>query len=184
MLKQLAPTSSAYWTPRSPCATISINYFKAFCLVETLFPISPDKDHINTITFLWCDAFKTKQKASQQNIHLEKAAVLFKLGQIGLLFDRATVEGRQEASHTFIAVAGAFAYLRDNASTKVSKGSSTTVDVSLKGAGMLEKLMLAQTQESVFENTIAKRSTRGVCAKISRHCSSPTSLAFFLLSAL
>uniref|UniRef100_A0A2N9F970 BRO1 domain-containing protein n=1 Tax=Fagus sylvatica TaxID=28930 RepID=A0A2N9F970_FAGSY len=33
------------------------NYFKALCLVETRFPISPDKDHINIITFTWNDAF-------------------------------------------------------------------------------------------------------------------------------
>ncbi|KAG7016745.1 ALG-2 interacting protein X [Cucurbita argyrosperma subsp. argyrosperma] len=148
------------------------SYFKALCLVETRFPISPDKDHVNTITFVWYDAFKQKQKASQQNIHLEKAAVLFNLGavysQIGLSFDRATVEGRRQASHAFIAAAGAFAFLRDNASTKASIGSSTTVDVSVECVGMLERLMLAQAQECVFENTIAKGSTSGVCAKISR----------------
>lgn len=148
------------------------NYFKALCLVETRFPISPDKDHINTITFVWHDAFKNKQKASQQNIHLEKAAVLFNLGavysQIGLSYDRATVDGRRLASHAFIASAGAFAFLRDNAATKASIGSSTTVDLSVECAGMLERLMLAQAQECVFENTIAKGSTPGVCAKISR----------------
>ncbi|ONI31586.1 hypothetical protein PRUPE_1G321000 [Prunus persica] len=148
------------------------NYYKALCLVETRFPISPDKDHINTITFVWQDAFKNKQKASQQNIHLEKAAVLFNLGavysQIGLSYDRATVDGRRLASHAFIASAGAFAFLRDNAATKASIGSSTTVDLSVECAGMLERLMLAQAQECVFENTIAKGSTPGVCAKISR----------------
>lgn len=148
------------------------NYYKALCLVETRFPISPDKDHINTITFTWHDAFKQKQKASQQNIHLEKAAVLFNLGavysQIGLSYDRATVDGRRQASHAFIGAAGAFAFLRDNASTKASIGSSTTVDISVESAGMLERLMLAQAQECVFENTIAKGSTPGVCAKISR----------------
>ncbi|KAG2700798.1 hypothetical protein I3760_06G014300 [Carya illinoinensis] len=148
------------------------NYFKALCLVETRFPISPDKDHINTVTFIWQDAFKQKQKASQQNIHLEKAAVLFNLGavysRIGLSYDRATVDGRRQASHAFMGAAGAFAFLRDNASTKASIGSSSTVDISIECAGMLERLMLAQAQECVFENTIAKGSTPGVCAKISR----------------
>ncbi|CAI0431796.1 unnamed protein product [Linum tenue] len=147
-------------------------YYKALCLVETRFPISSDKDHVNTLTFVWHDAFKNKLKASQQSIHLEKAAVLFNLGavysQIGLSYDRATVEGRKQAIHAFIAAAGAFAYLRDNASAKASMGSSTTVDVSVECAGMLERLMLAQAQECVFENTIAKGSTPGVCAKISR----------------
>ena len=42
------------------------------------------------------------------------------------------------------------------------------MDLSVECAGMLEKLMLAQAQECVFENTIAKGSTPGVCAKISR----------------
>uniref|UniRef100_A0A2P2NHD3 BRO1 domain-containing protein n=1 Tax=Rhizophora mucronata TaxID=61149 RepID=A0A2P2NHD3_RHIMU len=40
------------------------NYFKALCLVETRFPISPDKDHVNAVIFVWYDAFKPKQKAS------------------------------------------------------------------------------------------------------------------------
>ncbi|KAL5553360.1 hypothetical protein UlMin_040761 [Ulmus minor] len=148
------------------------NYFKALCLVETRFPISPDKDHVNSITFVWHDAFKNKLKASQQNIHLEKAAILFNLGavhsQIALSHDRSTVDGRRQASHAFIAAAGAFAFLRDNAATKASIGSSTTVDLSVECVGMLERLMLAQAQECVFENSIAKGSTPGVCAKISR----------------
>ncbi|KAE8672979.1 sarcoplasmic reticulum histidine-rich calcium-binding protein-like isoform 2 [Hibiscus syriacus] len=149
-----------------------ISYFKALCLIETRFPISPDQDHINTIQFTWFDAFKQKQKAVQQNIHLDKAAILFNLGavysQLGLSYDRTTVEGRRLASHAFIAAAGAFAFLRDNVSTKASMGNSTTVDLSVECAGMLERLMLAQAQECVFENTIAKGSTPGVCSKISR----------------
>ncbi|XP_020966777.1 ALG-2 interacting protein X isoform X1 [Arachis ipaensis] len=148
------------------------SYFRALCLVETRFPISPDPAHVNALTFVWFDAFKPKQKSSQQNIHLEKASVLFNLGavysQIGLSYDRNTVDGRRQASHAFIAAAGAFAYLRDNASMKASIGGSATVDISGECAGMLEKLMLAQAQECVFENSIAKGSTPGVCSKISR----------------
>nr|GMD16677.1 vacuolar-sorting protein BRO1-like [Ipomoea batatas] len=45
-------------------------YFRALCALESRFPISPDKDHVNTVTFTWYDAFKNKQKAVQQNIHL------------------------------------------------------------------------------------------------------------------
>nr|XP_043623772.1 vacuolar-sorting protein BRO1-like [Erigeron canadensis] len=148
------------------------SYFKALTAVESRFPISNDKDHVNSITFTWHDAFKNKQKAAQQNIHLEKAAVLFNLGavysQIGLTFDRSTVEGRRQAVQAFVSAAGAFAFLRDNESVKASVGNSTTVDVSVECAGMLERLMLAQAQECVFENSIAKGSTPGVCSKISR----------------
>ncbi|GAB4840360.1 bck1-like resistance to osmotic shock [Ancistrocladus abbreviatus] len=149
-----------------------IKYFKALCLTETRFPISPDKDHINTLQFTWYDAFKQKNKSSQVNIHLEKAAVLFNLGavysQIGLSSDRSTVEGRRQAVHNFLGAAGAFAYLRDNVAMKAAAGGVATLDISVECAGMLERLMLAQAQECVFENTIAKGSTPGVCAKISR----------------
>ncbi|KAI3773354.1 hypothetical protein L1987_47880 [Smallanthus sonchifolius] len=90
------------------------NYFKALNVVESRFPISSDKDHVNSVTFTWHDAFKNKNKASQQNIHLEKVAILFNLGavhsQIGLTFERSTVEGRRQPSHSFIAVAGAFLF--------------------------------------------------------------------------
>ncbi|CAM8939502.1 unnamed protein product [Rhodiola kirilowii] len=148
------------------------SYFKALCVMESRFPISPDKDQINTVTFTWYDAFKPKQKAVQQSIHLEKAAVLFNLGavhsRIGLGYDRSTVEGRKMSSHAFIAAAGAFSFLKENVASKASVGSSTTVDLAVECVGMLEKLMLAQAQECVFENTIAKGSTPGVCAKVSR----------------
>ncbi|GER32809.1 pH-response regulator protein palA/RIM20 [Striga asiatica] len=148
------------------------SYYKALCAVESRFPISPDEDHVNTVSFTWFDAFKNKQKATQQNIHLEKAAVLFNLGavhsQMGLGYDRSSVDGRRQASHSFIAAAGAFAFLRDNVAMKASIGSSTTADVSVECVGMLERLMLAQAQECVYENTIAKGSSPGVCSKISR----------------
>ena len=176
-LKQLRSDVERHSDPSSLAARRDLlqSYFRALCLVETRFPISPDKDHVNAITFVWHDAFKGKQKASQQNIHLEKAAVLFNLGavhsQIGLSHDRSTVDGRRLASHAFIAAAGAFAFLRDNAATKASIGSSTTVDLSVECAGMLERLMLAQAQECVFENSIAKGSTPGVCSKIARQVS-------------
>ncbi|EYU30036.1 hypothetical protein ABFS82_05G038300 [Erythranthe guttata] len=173
-LKQLRSDVERGGAADSPSARRDLlqNYYKALCAVESRFPISPDKDHVNTVSFTWFDAFKTKLKASQQNVHLEKAAVLFNLGavhsQMGLSFDRSAVDGRRQASHSFIAAAGAFAFLRDNVSMKASVGSSTTLDVSVECVGMLERLMLAQAQECVYENTIAKGSSPGVCSKISR----------------
>ncbi|AEE29270.1 unnamed protein product [Arabidopsis thaliana] len=172
-LKQLRSDIERVSDP-SPAARrdLLISYYKVLCLVETRFPISPDKDHVNAVSFVWYDAFKQKHKATQQNIHLEKAAVLFNLGasysQIGLGHDRTTVDGRRQASHAFMAAAGAFAHLRDNESIKATIGPSTTVDVSVECVGMLERLMVAQAQECVFENTIAKGSTPGVSAKIAR----------------
>ncbi|KAG2321340.1 hypothetical protein Bca52824_014553 [Brassica carinata] len=173
-LKQLRSDVERVPDP-SPSARrdLLISYYKALTLVESRFPISPDKHHVNAVSFLWYDAFKPKQKATQQNIHLEKAAVLFNLGasysQIALGCDRTTVDGRRQASHAFMGAAGALAWARDNESVKAMIGqSSTTVDVTVECVGMLERLMVAQAQECVFENTIAKGSTPGVSAKISR----------------
>ncbi|KAL9683238.1 hypothetical protein QQ045_015057 [Rhodiola kirilowii] len=148
------------------------DYFKALSVMETRFPITPKESHIRSVWFTWWDAFRPRNKASQQNIHLEKAAVLFNLGvaycRIGLACDRSVVEGRRDASHSFIAAAGVFCFLRDNEAVKASMESSAMVDLSVECAGMLESLMLAQAQECVFENAVEKGSSLGVLAKISR----------------
>ncbi|CAM8936407.1 unnamed protein product [Rhodiola kirilowii] len=148
------------------------DYFKALSVMETRFPITPKGSHIRSVWFTWWDAFRPRNKASQQNIHLEKAAVLFNLGvaycRIGLACDRSVVEGRRDASHSFIAAAGVFCFLRDNEAVKASMESSAMVDLSVECAGMLESLMLAQAQECVFENAVEKGSSLGVLAKISR----------------
>lgn len=149
-----------------------ISYFRALCAVEARFPISPNRDHVNTLTFTWYDAFKPSKKASQQNIHLEKAAVLFNLGavysQIALSSDRNNAPGLKQACNSFQSAAGAFAYLRDNASIKASVGSSATLDISAECAGMLERLMLAQAQECFFEKAVGDAKPPGLCSKVAR----------------
>lgn len=148
------------------------SYYRALCAVESRFPISPDRDHVNTVSFTWHDAFKPNKKASQQNIHLEKAAVLFNLGavhsQIALSADRTGAAGLKQACNSFQAAAGAFAFLRDNASIKASLGTSATLDMSAECAGMLERLMLAQAQECFFEKVIGDGKAPGLCSKVAR----------------
>ncbi|CAN6481778.1 unnamed protein product [Victoria cruziana] len=146
-------------------------YFRALCAVESRFPISTEREHVNTITFTWYDTFKQNKKASQQNVHFEKAAVLFNLAaihsQIALSADRTTPLGLKQACNSFQAAAGVFAFLRDNVAMKASLGPST-VDISVECAGMLERLMLAQAQECFFEKVIADGKPPGLCAKVSR----------------
>ncbi|KAH7295126.1 hypothetical protein KP509_27G033300 [Ceratopteris richardii] len=145
-------------------------YFRALCVMESRFPISNEKEHINTISFTWFDAFKGK-KASQQSIHYEKAAIMFNLGaiysQLALAADRSTPNGIKQACSSFQAAAGAFAYLRDNISMKASLGSAT-MDVSFECAGMLEKLMLAQAQECFFEKVISDKKPPALCSKVAK----------------
>ncbi|XP_078445696.1 endosomal targeting BRO1-like domain-containing protein [Wolffia australiana] len=163
------------------------SYYRALTAMESRFPISIDKDHINTVSFVWYDAFKTNKKASQQNIQLEKAAVIFNLGavhsQIALAADRTSAAGLKVACNSFQAAAGAFAFLRDNALIRSAVGSSATVDVSPECAAMLERLMLAQAQECFFEKVIGDAKPPGLCSKIARQVSLYYEEAFTALSA-
>ncbi|KMT14088.1 hypothetical protein BVRB_4g079130 [Beta vulgaris subsp. vulgaris] len=90
------------------------------------------------------------------------------LGRCVVQFGRGTVEGRKQAVHSFGLAAGVFAYLRDSVAVKAAAGGAATVDIGVECAGMLERLMLAQAQECVFETSIAKGSSPVVCSKISR----------------
>ncbi|PIA33499.1 hypothetical protein AQUCO_04100140v1 [Aquilegia coerulea] len=159
------------------------SYYKSLCVMESRFPISSDKDDINSINFTWYDAFKQKQKASQQNIHLEKASVLFNLGavysQIALAADRSTPNGLKIACNSFMSAAGSFGYLKENASMKAS---NTTVDISVECAGMLERLMLAQAQECFFEKVVGEGRMPGLCSKVSRQVGLYYEEAFAALS--
>ncbi|XP_068638721.1 vacuolar-sorting protein BRO1-like [Aristolochia californica] len=147
-------------------------YYRALCLMESRFPISPERDHVNAITFVWHDAFKQNKKASLQNIHLEKAAVLFNLGalysQVALSADRASPTGLKHACSSFQLAAGAFAFLRDQEAGKVAVTGQATVDISSECAAMLERLMLAQAQECFFEKVIADGKPPGLCSKVAR----------------
>ncbi|XP_042373931.1 vacuolar-sorting protein BRO1-like [Zingiber officinale] len=148
-----------------------LSYYRALSVIEPRFPISPDRAHVHSLTFTWFDAFKPNKKASQQSIHLEKAAVLFNLGavnsQIALSADRTDAAGLKHACNAFQSAAGAFAYLKDHAAGRASAGGAT-VDLSVECAAMLEKLMLAQAQECFFEKVIADSKPPALCSKVAR----------------
>ncbi|KAL3693041.1 hypothetical protein R1sor_006692 [Riccia sorocarpa] len=145
-------------------------YYRALTVMESRFPISSEKEHVN-LSFTWYDAFKQGRKASQQNIHFEKAAIAFNLGavqsQLALSADRSTPTGLKQACNCFQASAGAFAFLRDNISMKAS-GSASTVDITVECAGMLERLMLAQAQECFFEKVLADNKPASLCSKVAK----------------
>ena len=147
------------------------SYYRALCVMESRFPISTEREHVHTIAFTWYDAFKQNKKASQHNIHFEKAAILFNLAaihsQIALAGDRTSPNGLKQACNSFQAAAGVFAFLRDNISMKASLGSCT-LDVYVECAGMLERLMLAQAQECFFEKVISDGKPHALCSKVAK----------------
>ncbi|XP_072956759.1 vacuolar-sorting protein BRO1 [Typha angustifolia] len=148
-----------------------ISYSRALALIEPRFPISPDRGHVSSLAFTWYDAFKPSKKATQNSIHLERAAVLFNLGavysQIALAADRTAEKGLKQACNAFQSAAGSFAFLRENVAGKAAAGGAT-VDVSPESAAMLEKLMLAQAQECFFEKVIGDGKPPGLCSKVAR----------------
>eukprot|EP00850_Spirogloea_muscicola_P014537 SM000105S13882 [mRNA] locus=s105:279655:285368:- [translate_table: standard] len=149
-------------------------YYRALAVMESRFPISGEREHVNTLAFTWFDAIKQSRKATQQNIHFEKAAVAFNLGavqsQLALSADRSTPAGLKQACNCFQAAAGAFAFLRDNIAIKAFSANTAncTPDVSVECAGMLERFMLAQAQECFFEKVLADGKPPILCSKVAK----------------
>ncbi|CAK9200542.1 unnamed protein product [Sphagnum troendelagicum] len=146
-------------------------YFRALTVMESRFPISNEREHVNSLQFTWYDAFKQGRKATQPNIHFEKAAIAFNLGavqsQLGLSADRSSANGLKQACNAFQAAAGVFAFLRDNISMKAA-GNNSTQDISVECAGMLERLMLAQAQECFFEKVVGDKKPSSICSKVAK----------------
>lgn len=146
-----------------------VKYYKALCAIETRFPLSKDKEHVN-VTFTWYDAFKPSKKVGQVNIHFEKAAVLFNLAatlsQIAIASDRSDAQGVKDACKYFQESAGALQYLKDHVAMKAE--NPRPVDISPECVTMLEKLMLSQAQEIFYEKAVADGKTAGVVAKLGK----------------
>ncbi|PNI11102.1 hypothetical protein CK820_G0056110, partial [Pan troglodytes] len=98
--------------------------------------------------FTWCDSL-TGVLVSQQNLLLEKASVLFNTGalytQIGTRRYRHTQAGLQSAIDAFQRAAGVLKYLKETFT------HTPSYDMIPAMLSVLVKMMLAQTQESMFE---------------------------------
>eukprot|EP00192_Tetraselmis_astigmatica_P021564 CAMPEP_0117665820 /NCGR_PEP_ID=MMETSP0804-20121206/10026_1 /TAXON_ID=1074897 /ORGANISM="Tetraselmis astigmatica, Strain CCMP880" /LENGTH=299 /DNA_ID=CAMNT_0005473283 /DNA_START=175 /DNA_END=1071 /DNA_ORIENTATION=+ len=144
-------------------------YFKALCAMEARFPVSKDKEHV-MLAFTWYDAFKPTKKTSQSNLHFEKAAVMFNiaavLSQVAISADRSDPQGVKDACKYFQECAGALNYLKEHVCMKVEH--PRPIDLTPDCASMLEKLMLAQAQEIIFEKAIADNKSHGVTAKLGK----------------
>eukprot|EP00873_Tetraselmis_striata_P008261 jgi/Tetstr1/428525/TSEL_001855.t1 len=146
-----------------------VKYYKALCAIETRFPVSKDKEHVN-VNFTWYDAFKPTKKTAQVNINFEKAAVLFNiaatLSQIAIAADRSDSQGVKDACKFFQESAGALTFLKDHVAMKTD--TPRPVDISPECITMLEKLMLSQAQEIFYEKAVADGKTSAVVAKLGK----------------
>ncbi|KAJ3706525.1 hypothetical protein LUZ61_010230 [Rhynchospora tenuis] len=146
-------------------------YFRAISVIERRLGC------VNSISFTWYDAFRSNKKSSLKTIGFEKAAVLFNIGavhsQIGCTAERDTVEGRKVAYAEFQKAAGVFRLMKENAAV-----AGATVDLSPDCAGMLERLMLAQAQECMFDKVIADAKGAILCSKVAKQAGSFYSEAY------
>ncbi|GJP84309.1 hypothetical protein CLOP_g14369 [Closterium sp. NIES-67] len=152
---------------------VLLKYMRALTVMTSRFPIAPETPHLNQLAFTWFDAFASSKKASQTNIHFERAAIAFNiaatLSQMALAADRSTAAGLKAACNAFQAAAGAFAHLRDHISGKALAGGGTcTTDIAGETAGMLERLMLGQAQECFYEKALGEGKPNQICARIAQ----------------
>ena len=149
-----------------------LKYYGMLSAMELRFPISKDGSHINGLTFVWWDAFKSSKKEKQQNINFEKCSILFNLAalhsQHAIDQDRQTSEGLKVACKKFQEAAGVFSYMKDHVSMRTD--APHPLDISPDASKMLEQLMLAQAQECVFEKAMNEGKSEGVCARLGKQC--------------
>ncbi|XP_069391069.1 rhophilin-2 isoform X2 [Paralichthys olivaceus] len=141
---------------RQACRTPSRNttgvdlfakYYSHLPLMESRF-FSPNRP--TGIFFTWYDSF-TGVPVCQQNLSLEKASILFNMAalysQIGTRSDRQTIVGLEEAISSFQKAAGILNHLKETFT------HTPSYDMSPAMLSMLIRMMLAQTQECLFEKT-------------------------------
>ncbi|XP_071766635.1 rhophilin-2 isoform X1 [Centroberyx gerrardi] len=122
-------------------------YFSHLPLLESRF-FSPTRQ--TGIFFTWYDSF-TGVPVCQQNLSLEKASILFNMAalytQIGTRSDRQTIAGLEEAISCFQKAAGILNHLKETFT------HTPSYDMSPAMLSMLIRMMLAQSQECLFEKT-------------------------------
>ncbi|KAJ8407908.1 hypothetical protein AAFF_G00269520 [Aldrovandia affinis] len=123
------------------------SYFSHLSLLENRF-FSPTRQL--GIFFTWYDSF-TGVPVCQQNISLEKASMLFNMGalytQIGTRCNRQTRAGLEDAITAFQKAAGVLNHLKETFT------HTPSYDMSPAMLSMLIRMMLAQSQECLFEKT-------------------------------
>ena len=153
-------------------AELLVKYYGTLSAMDLRFPVSKDPSHINDLSFVWWDAFKTSKKEKQQNVNFERCAILFNLAalhsQVGIDQDRTTSGGLLAACKKFQEAAGVFAHIKDHVAMRMD--APQPLDVSPDSSRMLEQLMLAQAQECVFEKAMNEKKSEGVCARLGKQC--------------
>ncbi|XP_037658559.1 rhophilin-1 [Choloepus didactylus] len=146
-LQELEGLRQAMRTPSRDEAGLELlmAYYNQLCFLDARF-FGPAGSL--GLFFHWYDSL-TGVPAQQRALAFEKGSVLFNVGalytQIGARQDRSCAEGVGRAVEAFQRAAGAFSLLRENFSNAPSP------DMSSASLAVLERLMVAQAQECVFQ---------------------------------
>jgi len=123
-----------------------LEYYNQLYYIEKRFYFPTKTEH--TIYFHWYDSL-TGIPALQKSISLEKASIIFNIGalysQLACKDDRTRKKGIEKSVEHFQKAAGAFHFLRMNFS------NPPTDDLSHHFLSAVTKLMLAQSQECIYE---------------------------------
>lgn len=133
---------------------------------NTSSPLQPQQK-VNSIRvqFLWCDAFKPSNRVADFDIQFEKSSILFNIGAMYSRYatytkSQSTTQSTdylKSSSQLFQQSAGIFYYMSQN--IDVMTCSRLSIDLTPECLSMLCKLMLAQSQATLFELSTAKVST-------------------------
>ncbi|KAL6757097.1 BRO1-like domain-containing protein [Haematococcus lacustris] len=144
-------------------------YYRSLTAIETRFPISKEKGHA-AVAFTWYEAFRPAKKATQTNIHFEKAGVLFNygavIGQAALNCDRTSPEGLVQATKLFQEAAGVFVLLREGPASKTD--TPRPADLTPECIMVMEKLMLAQAQECAYHKANLDKKSPTLVARLAK----------------
>ncbi|GAX77401.1 hypothetical protein CEUSTIGMA_g4847.t1 [Chlamydomonas eustigma] len=170
MIQQLRSEATSIVTGGTPgLKEAQAKYLRCLAAIETRFPISKDKGQAQ-VNFTWCDAFQPKKKATQANIHFEKAALMFNLGavmsQIAIACDRSTGDGLKQACQLFQEGSGIYSLIRENECIKLD--NPKPMDLTVEVITLLEKLMLTQAQECFYHKAVVDKKSASVVARLAR----------------
>ncbi|GAV08930.1 hypothetical protein RvY_18549 [Ramazzottius varieornatus] len=122
---------------------VILEYVHTLSLVEKRF-FTPKTD----IRFTWYDSLSGRP-ATQRSVAFEKASMLFNVGalytQIGARQRSSSIQGLSEASVSFEKATGIFQFVAS------SFNNAPSTDLRAETLSMLGSLMLAQSQECVYE---------------------------------
>eukprot|EP00890_Picochlorum_soloecismus_P001512 jgi/Picsp_1/2361/NSC_05824-R1_programmed cell death protein 6-interacting protein len=146
-----------------------VHYYEKLNELEKAFPIFSKEMNV---CFSWHDAFKSDRVCAMDDIHLEKAAILFNTAsvcsQLAYEQEKGTVNGLKQAGKLFQESSGVFSFLRQEMLTARPLSQTETFDMCPLCLEMLEITMMAQSQECALGMAFLQGKSDVTLAKLAK----------------